>query len=75
MTIDQMGGTSAYTVLLSSVLHSRDDLRMVGQTQIVVTTEAEHGSTIHHQLRPLGSRDYPAAAIEMFALASIQFWL
>jgi hypothetical protein len=68
----QMGRAAAYTPLRRPLLKGRNHLRMVGQSQIIITAETQHGTAVHHHLRPLGRIHNPPGAVEMIPLSLFQ---
>ncbi|MCY1537537.1 hypothetical protein D9M68_730340 [compost metagenome] len=65
----QVRGAATGAPLLRTIAQRTDHLGMVGQAQVVVGTEGQHGPAVHQYLRPLRTLQQRALAVEVFRMA------
>ncbi|MCY1371862.1 hypothetical protein D9M69_590300 [compost metagenome] len=69
VAVDQVRGAATGAPTLGTLAQGSDHLGMVGQAEIVIGTEGQHGPAVDQHFRPLRTLQQRALAIEVFRMA------
>ncbi len=75
MPAHQMRGARTHTPLLRALLQRGRELRMTGETEVIVAAEGKIGFAVHHDVRRLRRGQRAAAAQQALCGTLVQFAL